>query len=114
MIFGCILFEVGDYDTATKIEDEIIDNIMDILCSNVFICLKDNQEKKILGEKLWKKLAVSLMVNLSSSIHAKNYFLIIELYKLFASAVKNTSRLSNIKFRKYTNYVLDSVGVILK
>lgn len=54
------------------------------------------------------------MMSLSSSIHSKNYFSVIETYKLFASAVKDTSRVDNIRFRTCTTYVLDSVGAILK
>jgi hypothetical protein len=54
------------------------------------------------------------MVNLSSSIHEKNYHSIIEFYKLFASAVNYVSRVENIRFRSCISYVLDSVGAILK
>lgn len=113
MIYGCILFELGEYESVKIIQDEVVDSIIAIICSNEFVRYKETDKKKLMGENLWRKLLVSIMVNLSSSIHSKNYENISELYKLFASAVRDSSRLESMTFRKCITYVLDSIGVIL-
>jgi hypothetical protein len=40
MIYSCILFELGEYKEVRNIEMEIIDHIMNIICSETFIRLK--------------------------------------------------------------------------
>lgn len=40
MIYSCILFELEQYQEVRNIEMEIIDHIMNTICSDTFIRLK--------------------------------------------------------------------------
>ena len=114
MVYASFLFELSDYEAANAIGDEVIDDIMGVFCSRLYVNLPENQEKDIFTDRMWKKMVVVIMINLCSSIHAKDFHNIMHSFDLFGASIKNTSRVGNVIFRKCNTYILDSVGAILK